>query len=141
MRMGLDGGVSYKCVGRRAGTEGRRTTVPTHLRAKQQKSKRRSWSGLRRENVPLGAHTLPGLSPSACSKSPLAFGQKCCGFFKVKSSAQIHKSHLQHPRTWHVFCQWCCLFRALAVLCTTHGDTSVSSSNFFQHFCCDTLAV
>lgn len=106
-----------------AGTEGRRTAVPTHLGAKQQKPKGGSWSGLRRGNCPPGISNLPGLSLTACAKSSLAFRQKFLFFFflKVKSSTQIHKSQLWHPCAWCVFCQQRCL-------CTAHGDTSVFSS-------------
>lgn len=59
-------------------------------------------------------------------------------FFKVKSSAQIHKSQLWHPRTWRVFCQQRCLFGALY---NTWRHLRIQFSSFFQQFCCDTSAV
>lgn len=64
--------------------------------------------------------------------------------FKMKSIPHIHKSQLQHPHVWYVFCQQRWAFKALALLYTTHGHTSVFSfqfSSFLQHFCCDTSAV
>lgn len=64
--------------------------------------------------------------------------------FKMKSSTHFHKSQLWHPHVWCIFCQQWCLFRALALLCTTHGHTSVFNfqfSSFLQHFCCGTSAV
>lgn len=62
----------------------------------------------------------------------------------MKSSPHIHKSQLWHTHVWCIFCQQWCFFRALALLCTTHGHTSVLNfqfSSFLLYFCCGTSAV
>lgn len=125
--MDLHSEISYRLAKSSARPDHSRMAVPTCVRGKE-KAKKASWSVPRRETAPQGALSLPGLSPFFKITSfflPIPF------FFffmwNPKRAVQIHKSQLQHPGTWHAFCQQCCLFRARAKLCATQGDISVPS--------------
>lgn len=97
------------------------------------------WEERRRQRKPAGVCQGEKLLPRELSasqdyhhslKSLLPFCQFPFFFFfkwNPKRAVQIHKSQLQHPGTWHAFCQQCCLFRARATLCATQGDISVPS--------------
>lgn len=115
--------------------------MPTHLGAKQEKSKGGSWSGLRREAVHLGAHLLPGLSLPACSKSLLAFCWKLQGFL---SEIQCSDSQITAVASTHMACFLSAalpLRSTVYALYNTWWHLRIQFSSSFQHFCCDTPAV
>lgn len=113
----------------------------THLEGKHQKSKGESWNGLRKGTVHLVAHSLPGLSLPACSKSPPNFHQIFQGFLNEVYSSY---SQITAAASTRVVCFLSAVMPLQSIglaLYNMWSHLCFQFSTSLLNFCCDTSVV